>query len=65
MPSPKQLLIEHLYAGDLYADVLRMCQDGRSWRDIADDISAAAGQPVSYESLRSWYGERVKAEVAA
>jgi hypothetical protein len=56
MPTPKQLLIEHLYGGDLPADVAHFIEAGKSWRDIAGEISDKTGQPVSYESLRQWYG---------
>ena len=57
MPSPKQLLVEHLYTGDLPADVREMSKSGRSWRDIAETISTDVNLTVSYESLRTWYGQ--------
>lgn len=56
MPTPKQMLLEHLYGGDLSADVAHFLESGKSWRDIATTISDKTGQPVSYESLRQWYG---------
>lgn len=56
MPTPKQLLVEHLYDGDLPAEVARLIADGKSWRDIAAEVSEKTGQRVSHESLRQWYG---------
>ena len=61
MTTPKKLLLEHLYAGDLAADVARRVAAGQSWRTIAAHVSESTGQDVSYESLRTWYGERQKA----
>lgn len=56
MTTPKKLLLEHLYAGDLAAEVARRTAAGESWRTIATHVSKATGQDVSYESLRVWYG---------
>lgn len=30
-------------------------KDGRDWRSIGADVSAASGVQVSYESLRRWH----------
>lgn len=57
MPTPNQLLLEHLFTGNLPAAVDRARKAGKSWRQIALEISDETGQPVSYESLRTWYGE--------
>ena len=62
MSTPKQLLVEHLYGGDLAAEVARRTAAKESWRDIAAHVSEVTGQRVSHESLRTWYGSR---EVAA
>lgn len=56
MPTPKRLLVEHLYDGDLSADVALFLEEGKSWRTIADLVSSNADYPVSYESLRQWFG---------
>ena len=56
MTSPKRLLLEHLYPGDLPYDVARWVESGQSWRVIAKTVAARTGQDVSYESLRVWYG---------
>ena len=58
MPSAKQLLIEHLYDGDLASDVAEFTKAGMSWREIAERVAAQTGQPISYEALRTWYGQR-------
>lgn len=63
MATPKQMLLEHLYGGDLSADVAHFLEAGKSWREIATEITDKTGQPVSYESLRQWY--RVDAGNAA
>lgn len=65
MPTPKQLLLEHLYGGDLSADVARFIESGKSWRDIATEITDKTGQPVSHESLRTWYGVEAAKGAAA
>lgn len=56
MPTPKQLLLELSYQGDLPKDVERMVTDRKSWREIAREVSAGTGFSVSHESLRQWYG---------
>lgn len=61
MPTPKQLLLEHLYDGDLARDVAKFTEAGMSWREIAERVSAKSGQAVSYETLRTWYGASHKA----
>lgn len=55
MPTPKQLLLEHRYDGDLAGDVKTLAANGMTWREIAELISARCGHVVSYESLRNWY----------
>jgi hypothetical protein len=57
-PTPKQLLLEHRYPGDLAADVKTMAVEGTSWREMAKQVSARCKYTVSHESLRQWYGER-------
>jgi hypothetical protein len=64
-PSPKHLLLEHLYTGDLDADVAAMIADGKSWRTIAETVSHRAGIAVSHESIRKWYGVPVVTEAAS
>lgn len=56
MPTAKQQLIEHLYDGDLAAEIASWLEDGSTWRDIAGRVSKATDQQVSHESLRGWYG---------
>lgn len=56
MPTPKQMLLEHLYSGDLPADIAELRESGTSWRDIAAEVGRKTGQRVAYESLRTWYG---------
>lgn len=65
MPSPKQLLMEHTYPGNLADDVKAMLAERQTWREIAEQIGARCGYPVSYESLRQWYGEAKNKEPAA
>lgn len=56
MPTTKRMLIEHLYDGDLAADVQTFQAANLSWREIAERVSTRAGITVSYESLRTWFG---------
>lgn len=55
-PTPKRLLIEHLYGPRLAVDVDRFVTEGKSWRTIAALITERTGQAVSYESVRQWFG---------
>jgi intein-encoded DNA endonuclease-like protein len=55
--TPKQLLIEHRYDGDLTSDIKKMAASGTSWREMAERVSARCGYTVSHESLRQWYGQ--------
>jgi hypothetical protein len=64
-PSPKHQLLDHLYSGDLDADVAAMIADGKSWRMIAETVSHRAGIDVSHESIRKWYGAPVVTEAAS
>ncbi len=64
MPTPKQLLVEHIYDGDLPADIQAMVTAGSSWREIAEQVSTKTGQRVSHESLRQWYGKATSEAVA-
>lgn len=56
-PSPKQILVELRYDGDLPSDVKKMLGAGMSWREMAERVSARCGHDVSYETLRTWYGK--------
>lgn len=58
MPSPKQTLLELKYPGDLEADVKAWESEGKTWRWMAERVSARCGYEVSYESLRTWYGTK-------
>jgi hypothetical protein len=56
MPTPKQMLLELKYDGDLAHDINAWLAGGQSWRQIARTVSERTGLTVTYESLRSWYG---------
>lgn len=55
MPTPKQLVLELKYPGDLAGDVRAWLDAKTSWREMAEKISARCGYEVSHESLRQWY----------
>jgi len=59
-PSPKQILLQLKYPGDLAGDIRNLRAAGSTWCQIAELVSARSGYDVSYESLRSWYGEAQK-----
>lgn len=63
--STKQQLLEVKYPADIEADVAGLRALGWSWRDIADTVSQRAGTIVTYESLRSWYGQPAAEEHAS
>jgi hypothetical protein len=56
--TDKKKLAEHMYAGDLDADVKTLLGNGKSWRYIADVVNERIDGPltVSHELLRRWYG---------
>jgi hypothetical protein len=54
-PTAKQLLLQHLYDGDLDADIEFMSGLGVSWREMAKRVGRSTEHKVSYESLRKWY----------
>jgi hypothetical protein len=56
--TDKKKLAEHMYAGDLDADVAVLLGIGKSWRYIADVVNERIDGPltVSHELLRRWYG---------
>ena len=56
MATTKQELIKLLYHGNLDEDIARAIDYGRSWREIAHDVTEDTGVRVSHESLRQWYG---------
>lgn len=56
MPTPKQMLLEHLYDGPLRSDVTALLNAGASWREVAERVTTRTGVSISYESLRQWYG---------
>lgn len=57
MPTtPKQMLLEHRYPGDLPADIAAMIAEGKGWRLVAAEVGERSRLKVSHESLRQWYG---------
>ncbi len=56
MTTTKRLLTEHLYDGDLDADVRKFLDARMSWREIAERVSTRSGVSVSYETVRQWFG---------
>lgn len=58
MATTKQELIKLLYHGNLDEDIARAVNYGRSWRDIAHNVTEDTGVRVSHESLRQWYGAK-------
>lgn len=65
MPTPKQLLLEHTYGGDLAGDIAALVADGKGWREIAQHVTTETGVKVSHESLRQWYGQSAEAPAGA
>ena len=55
--TAKRQLLETLFpeAPEFVAQQIR---EGTSWRQISDRVAEKAGVTVSYESLRTWYGDR-------
>jgi len=59
--SPKRLVIEQRYDGDLAADIKTWEAAGTSWREMAEQVSTRCTYKVSYQSLRNWYQTKAAA----
>lgn len=57
-PPLAELLDARLGGLDSYVYVARV-ERGRSWRDVARDVSDLGGFVVTYETLRRWYRGQV------
>lgn len=55
-------LIEARLDGTL-ADFIAARRPHTSWRDIATQITLTTGVPVTHETLRSWFADRITVEV--
>lgn len=53
--TPKQHLLEVLRPS-VADEVSALLAAGKSWRQVAGEISSRAGVTVSHESMRQWYG---------
>lgn len=59
--TPLYDLVQTRLGRDLGELIVRALDAGRTWRDIASDVSAASGVKVSHESLRRWHKDRTEA----
>lgn len=65
-PSKLQMLIERdLAAKSLGSlpDFIAARRPHRSWTQIAAELSEASGRPVSDETVRRWFADRITVEV--
>lgn len=61
-PSPLYRLIEERLDGTL-ADLIAARRPHTGWRDIAAEIHTLTGVEVSWETLRTWFVDRIHVEV--
>jgi hypothetical protein len=54
-------LVEHKLGRDLATYVRVRQAEGLGWRRIAADLTRDTGQPISHETLRSWFAGDVAA----
>lgn len=61
--SSRQRLLDHILgdAGPLSRYVSERRAERRSWRLIARDLYEQTGEDVTYETLRAWFPDEVKA----
>jgi hypothetical protein len=59
-PSRLYRQIERGLAGGTLADFVAARRATQSWRRIAEDVYAATGVEVSWESLRTWFDGRIE-----
>lgn len=64
MGEPSQLyrLIEQRLSGTL-ADLIAARRPHTPWREISEEIRVATGISVSWETLRTWFADRITVEV--
>ncbi len=55
-----QRLLDDRLDGRLDEMVAQRRQAGASWREIAAEVSEAAAWTVSWETLRTWYADRLE-----
>lgn len=63
-PTPLYRLVEARLGGEGALD--RYVAEHRattSWRTMAADLSERTGEPVTYETLRGWFADRVRTTV--
>lgn len=60
-PSPLYQLIEERLPGRL-VDYVAERRATKSWKEIAPELSEAAGIAVSWETLRGWFADRIVVE---
>lgn len=64
--SPLRQLVDVKLGGGLRERVMQLyISEGKGWRLTAQAITAETGVSVSYEVLRSWYGEEPEFKAAA
>jgi hypothetical protein len=54
-------IIEERLDGTL-AELIAARRPSTSWRDIADEVTEKTGVPVSDETLRLWFADRITVE---
>ncbi len=60
-----QSLVDLKLGGSLRRVVFDARAEGKSWRAIAADLSEATGEPVTHESVRSWFVDEADAVVSS
>lgn len=61
-PSQRYMLIERRLDGTL-ADFVAARRAKHSWRAMAAELTQKTGYPVSWNTLRRWFADRVEVEV--
>lgn len=62
-PTTLYQLIEAHLDGTLADYVAASLSARKSWRTMAAEIQAQTGCPVSFETLRDWFRDRIQIEV--
>lgn len=63
-PTPLYRLVEARLGGEGALDeYVAANRASSSWRTMAADISERTGETVTYETLRSWFADRIETTV--
>lgn len=61
--TPLSRLIEKTLGVNLREYVILLRSSGKDWRSIAADLTERTGEPVSHETVRSWFADEAETPI--